>query len=83
MLLGRPAVISDHVKNLTGSQQHNSLAFFGDLNKALIFAPRQSFTIKTSTEYEFIRDGITVKGTMRFDVKRALGEAIAVLVRSN
>lgn len=83
ILLGRPVVISDHVKNLTGSQQHNSLAFFGDLSKALIFAPRQSFTIKTSTEYAFIRDGITVKGTMRFDVKRALGEAIAVLVRSN
>lgn len=83
MLLGRPVVISDHVKNLTGSQQHNSLAFFGDLNKALIFGPRQIFTIKTSTEYAFIRDGITVKGTMRFDVKRALGEAIAVLVRSN
>lgn len=83
MLLGRPVVISDHVKNLTDSQQHNSLAFFGDLNKALIFGPRQIFTIKTSTEYAFIRDGITVKGTMRFDVKRALGEAIAVLVRSN
>lgn len=83
MLLGRPVVISDHVKNLTGSQQHNSLAFFGDLKKALIFGPRQIFTIKTSTEYAFIRDGITVKGTMRFDVKRALGEAIAVLVRSN
>lgn len=83
MLLGRPVVISDHVKNLTDAKQHNSLAFFGDLSKALIFAPRQSFTIKTSTEYEFIRDGITVKGTMRFDVKRALGEAIAVLVRSN
>lgn len=83
ILLGRPVVISDYVKNLTGSQQHNSLAFFGDLSKALIFAPRQSFTIKTSTEYAFIRDGITVKGTMRFDVKRALGEAIAVLVRSN
>lgn len=83
ILLGRPVVISDHVKNLTGSQQHNSLAFFGDLSKALIFAPRQSFTIKTSTEYAFIRDGITIKGTMRFDVKRALGEAIAVLVRSN
>lgn len=83
MLLGRPVVISDHVKNLTSSQQHNSLAFFGDLNKALIFGARQIFTIKTSTEYAFIRDGITVKGTMRFDVKRALGEAIAVLVRSN
>lgn len=83
MLLGRPVVISDHVKNLTDSKPNNSLAFFGDLSKALIFAPRQSFTIKTSTEYAFIRDGITIKGTMRFDVKRALGEAIAVLVRSN
>lgn len=82
MLLGRPVVISDHVKNITAANQHDQLLFFGDLSKALIFAPRKNFTIKTSTEYAFIRDGVTIKGTMRFDIKRALGEAIAVLVRS-
>lgn len=82
ILLGRPVVISDHVKNITGAAQHDQLAFFGDLQKALVCGIRKNFTIKTSEEYAFIRDGITVKGTMRFDIKRALGEAIAVLVRS-
>ena len=81
MLLGRPVVISDHVKPLTGSSQHDQLAFFGDLSKALVLGIRQNFTIKSSTEYAFIRDGVAIKGTMRLDAKRALGEALAVMVR--
>ena len=80
MLLGRPVVICDEVKSLTAAAQHNPIAFFGDLNKALICGIRQNFTIKTSTEYGFINDGIAVKGTMRLDVKRALTEAMAALV---
>ena len=83
MLLGRPVVICDEVKSLTAAAQHNPIAFFGDLNKALICGIRQNFTIKTSTEYGFINDGIAVKGTMRLDVKKALTEAMAALVRSN
>lgn len=82
MLLGRPVVISDHVKAITGAAQHDQLVFFGDLSKTLICGIRQNFTIKTSTEYAFIRDGYAVKGTIRFDIKRGLGEAMAVLVRS-
>lgn len=81
MLLGRPVVISDHVNGLTASknQPHKPLAFFGQLDKALILGLRQSFAIKSSTEYKFASDGVAVKGTMRFDIKRALGEALAVL----
>lgn len=82
MLLGRPVVICDEVKSITGASQHNPIAFFGDLNKALVCGIRQNFTIKTSTEYGFINDGVAVKGTMRLDVKRALTEAMAALVRS-
>ena len=41
---------------------------------------RQNFTIKSSTEYRFAQDGVAVKGTMRLDIKRALGEAMAALV---
>ncbi len=33
-----------------------------------------------STEYKFISDGLAVKGTMRLDIKRALGEALTALV---
>ena len=80
MLLGRPVVISDHVSNITGAAEHTPIAFFGDLSKALILGMRQSFTIKKSTEYKFISDGLAVKGTMRLDIKRALGEALTALV---
>lgn len=80
-LFGRPVVISDHVQALTGSGQHQPLAFFGDLSKALVMGVRKSFTIKSSTEYAWAKDGIAIKGTMRIDAKRALGEAIAVMVR--
>ncbi len=80
MLLGKPVVISDHVSNITGAAEHTPIAFFGDLSKALILGIRQSFTIKTSTEYKFISDGLAVKGTMRLDIKRALGEALTALV---
>ena len=80
MLLGNPVVISDHVSNITGAAEHTPIAFFGDLSKALILGIRQSFTIKTSTEYKFISDGLAVKGTMRLDIKRALGEALTALV---
>lgn len=80
MLLGRPVVISDHVSNITGAAEHTPLAFFGDLSKALILGIRQSFTIKTSSEYKFTSDGLAVKGTMRLDIKRALGEALTALV---
>ncbi len=62
MLLGNPVVISDHVSNITGAAEHTPIAFFGDLSKALILGIRQSFTIKTSTEYKFISDGLAVKG---------------------
>lgn len=80
MLLGRPVVISDHVNVLTAGQ-HNPLAFFGQLDKALILGLRQNFTIKTSTEYGFINDGVAIKGQMRFDIKKGLAEALAVMVK--
>lgn len=79
MLFGRPVVISDHVNAITGATQHKPIAFFGDLNKALILGMRQSFTIKSSTEYAWLKDGVAIKGTMRLDAKRALGEAMVVL----
>lgn len=80
MLLGRPVVISDHVNAITGATEHQPIAFFGDLSKALILGIRQSFTIKTSSDYAWIKDGLAVKGTMRLDIKRALGEALVTLV---
>ena len=82
-LLGRPVVISDHITNITGAPEHTPLAFFGDLSKALILGLRQNFTIKASSEYKFVQDGIAVKGTMRLDAKRALGEALTALVVTN
>lgn len=81
MLLGRPVVISDHVKNITGGNQHDQVAFFGDLSKALVLGIRQNFTIKSSTEYAFIRDGVAIKGTIRADAKRCLGESMVVVTR--
>nr|DAW05817.1 MAG TPA: major capsid protein [Caudoviricetes sp.] len=85
MLLGRPVVISDYVTSLTEANNngHKSIAFFGDLNKALILGLRQNFTIKSSTEHAWLKDGIAIKGTMRFDIKRALGEALVVLATAN
>lgn len=80
LLLGRPVVISDYITNITGAEAHTPLAFFGDLSKALILGLRQNFTIKASSEYKFVQDGIAVKGTMRLDAKRALGEALTALV---
>ncbi len=80
LLLGRPVVISDYITNITGAAAHTPLAFFGDLSKALILGLRQNFTIKASSEYKFAQDGISVKGTMRLDAKRALGEALTALV---
>lgn len=80
LLLGRPVVISDYITNITGAEAHTPLAFFGDLSKALILGLRQNFTIKSSSEYKFVQDGIAVKGTMRLDAKRGLGEALTALV---
>ena len=80
MLMGRPVVISDEVQTLTGVAANKAIAFFGDLSKTLICGIRQNFTIKTSTEYGFINDGIAIKGTMRLDGKLALTEAASVLV---
>ena len=80
MLLGRPVVISDEIEKLTGVGTNKAIAFFGDLSKTLICGIRQNFTIKTSTEYGFINDGIAIKGTMRLDGKLALTEAASVLV---
>ena len=81
MLLGRPVVISDEIKDVATAAANDPIVYFGDLSKALICGIRQNFTIKTSTEYGFINDGIAVKGTMRLDVKRGVTEAMAVLVR--
>lgn len=80
MLLGRPVVISDHINAITGAQPHQPLAFFGDLSKALVLGIRSNFTIKSSTEYAWLKDGVAIKGTMRLDAKRALGEALTALV---
>ena len=83
MLLGRPVVINDEVKSLADAAQHNPIAFFGDLNKALIMGIRQNFTLKSSTEYMWVRDGVAIKGTMRLDAKRGITEAMAALVRQD
>lgn len=81
MLLGRPCVISDYVFN-SNDGAHHPMAFFGQLDKALILGLRQNFTIKTSTEYGFINDGVAIKGQMRFDIKKGLAEALAVMVKA-
>lgn len=83
MFLGRPVVITDEVTGVNAAAQHNAIAFFGDLNKALILGVRQNFTLKSSREYMWVRDGVAIKGTMRTDVKRGITEAMAVLVREN
>lgn len=79
MLLGRPVVISDHVAGITGGSSGDKVAYFGDLSKALISGIRKSFTIKASTEYAFVRDGIAIKGQLRLDIKKGLTEAMAYL----
>lgn len=79
MLLGRPVVISDHVAGITGGSTDDKVAYFGDLSKALISGIRKSFTIKASTEYAFIRDGIAIKGQLRLDIKKGLTEAMVYL----
>lgn len=81
MFLGRPVVITDEVTGVNAAAQHNAIAFFGDLNKALILGVRQNFTLKSSREYMWVRDGVAIKGTMRTDVKRGITEAMAALVR--
>lgn len=79
MLLGRPVVISDHVAGMTGGASGDKVAYFGDLSKALISGVRKSFTIKASTEYAFVRDGIAIKGNLRLDIKKGLTEAMVFL----
>ena len=79
MLLGRPVVISDHVAGITGGKSGDKVAYFGDLSKAFISGIRKSFTIKASTEYAFVKDGIAVKGNMRLDIKKGLTEAMVYL----
>ncbi len=78
-LLGRPVVISDHVAGITGGASGDKVAYFGDLSKAFVSGIRKSFTIKSSTELEFIRDGIAIKGNMRLDIKKALTESMVYL----
>ena len=81
MFLGRPVVITDEVTGVNQAVATNPIAFFGDLNKALILGVRQNFTLKSSREYMWVRDGVAIKGTMRTDVKRGITEAMAALVR--
>ena len=52
--------------------------FFGDLTKALVVGPRKALTVKRSEEYGFIDDSIAVKANVRLDVKKTLGEAMAI-----
>lgn len=82
MLFGRPVVITDEV-NATNIAQNNPIAFFGDLSKAMIMGIRQNFTLKSSREYMWLRDGVAIKGTMRLDAKRGIDEAMSVLVKKN
>ncbi len=79
MLLGCPVVISDHVAGITGGESGAKVAYLGDLSKAFISGIRKSFTIKSSTEYEFVKDGIAVKANMRLDIKKGLTEAMVYL----
>lgn len=74
-ILGKPVIINNHVANL-GTE--GAGVFFGDLTKALVVAPRKAFTIKRSEEFGFIDDSVAIKANVRLDIKKTLGEAMAV-----
>lgn len=74
-ILGKPVIINDYVADLG---EEGAGIFFGDLTKALVVAPRKAFTIKRSDEYGFIDDSVAIKANVRLDIKKTLGEAMAV-----
>ena len=74
-ILGKPVIINDYVGDLG---EEGAGIFFGDLTKALVVAPRKAFTIKRSDEYGFIDDSVAIKANVRLDIKKTLGEAMAV-----
>ena len=74
-ILGKPVIINNNVAKLSES---GVPIFFGDLTKAIIVAPRKSFTIKRSDEFGFIDDSIAVKANARLDIKKAMGEAMSL-----
>lgn len=74
-ILGKPVIINDYVADLS---TEGAGIFFGDLTKSLVVAPRKAFTIKRSDEYGFIDDSIAIKANVRLDIKKTLGEAMAV-----
>ncbi|NFE84092.1 phage major capsid protein [Clostridium botulinum] len=74
-ILGKPVIINDYVSNLN---EEGAGIFFGDLTKALVAAPRKAFTIKRSDEFGFIDDSVAIKANVRLDIKKTLGEAMAV-----
>lgn len=74
-ILGKPVIINDYVSNIN---EEGTALFFGDLTKALVVAPRKAFTIKRSDEFGFIDDSVAIKANVRLDIKKTLGEAMAV-----
>lgn len=74
-ILGKPVIINNYVANLN---EEGVGIFFGDLTKALVVAPRKAFTVKRSDEFGFIDDSIAIKANVRLDIKKTLGEAMAV-----
>ena len=76
-LYNRPVVVNDNVDLI--SEASGKSIFFGDLNKALIVAPRNSITIQKSDEYGWINDSVAFKANIRLDIKRAVGEALVYL----
>ncbi|MGU8909788.1 phage major capsid protein [Clostridium perfringens] len=74
-ILGKPVIINNHISKLN---EAGIPVFFGDLTKALVVGPRKALTVKRSEEYGFIDDSIAVKANVRLDVKKTLGEAMAI-----
>lgn len=75
LLLGRPVIVNDNVANLDSAGAKS--IFFGNLDRALVVAPRKSLTLKKSDEYGFINDSKAIKANMRLDIKIAVPEAMA------
>lgn len=75
-LLGRPVIINEHV-SATGLAQSKEI-YFGDLERALVVGERRSLKLTKSTEFGFVRDEVVIKASMRLDIKKGLGEAMAI-----
>jgi HK97 family phage major capsid protein len=65
--LGRPVVISQKLPT-TASVTGSLVAYYGDLEKAAMFADKRQVTIKRSNERHFDTDQVGIAGKERFDI---------------